>query len=99
MTFDTPVTTLPFVGPRYTSLLEKLGITTVGELLYHLPRRYIDLSKITPINDLLAEELQVIKAEVQSVKKTRIRGGKVMVTATVADESGTLQLTWFNQPY
>ncbi len=99
MTFDTPVSVLPFVGTKYTQLLDKLGIRTVGDLLYHLPRKYIDLSQITPINLLVLDELQVIEARVISVKAVRLRGGKIMVTAKAEDNSGTLQLIWFNQPY
>ena len=99
MTPTTPVTTLPFVGPKYAKLLEKLGIKTAADLLYHLPKRYIDLSQITPIDQLLEDELQVVKATVTQIKKVRIRGGRVMITAQVMDHTGRLQLTWFNQPY
>ena len=99
MTRNTPVTTLPFVGIKYAQLLDKLGIRTVGDLLYHLPRKYIDLSQITPIAELLIDELQVIKAQLVSIKTVRIRGGKTMVVAKAEDDSGLIQLTWFNQPY
>ena len=70
MTPTTPVTTLPFVGPKYAKLLEKLGIKTAADLLYHLPKRYIDLSQITPIDQLLEDELQVVKATVTQIKKS-----------------------------
>ena len=99
MTRNTPVTTLPFVGTKYAQLLDKLGIRTVGDLLYHLPRKYTDLSQITPIAELLIDELQVIAAELTSIKTVRIRGGKTMVVAKAEDSSGSIQLTWFNQPY
>jgi ATP-dependent DNA helicase RecG len=99
MTFDTPVTTLPFVGPKYRQLLAKLGIATVGDLLYHIPSRYVDLSKITPIAEAEPEETVVISATIESVKKVRLKSGKTMVTAQAHDESGSIQLTWFNQPF
>ena len=99
MTRNTPVTTLPFVGTKYAQLLDKLGVRTVGDLLYHLPRKYIDLSQITPVAELLIDELQVIEARLASIKTVRIRGGKTMVVAKAEDGSGSIQLTWFNQPY
>ena len=100
MQSSTPVSALPFVGPKYQQLLAKLGIKTVHDLLYHLPSRYIDLSKISTIDQLIDGELQVIQATVQSVKNIRLKGrGKTMVQAIVRDETGEIQLTWFNQPY
>lgn len=99
MTFDTPVSTLPFVGPKYQQLLSHLGISTVGDLLYHLPNRYVDLSHITPIETAAPDELTVIQASVESVKKVRLKSGKTMVSATVHDDTGQLHLTWFNQPF
>lgn len=100
MTSDSSILTLPFVGPKYQQLLKNLGIVTVGDLLYHLPSRYVDLSKITPIEDLVDDELQVIQATVESAKKVRLKGGgRIMITAQVSDDTSGLQLTWFNQPY
>src|SRR5690606_12230026 len=43
--------------------------------------------------------LQVVEAEVETIKKVRLKGGKTMVTAKIADDSGRLNLSWFNQPY
>ncbi len=99
MTSQTPVSILPFIGPKYVQLLDKLGIKTVGDLLYHIPRGYQDLSKITTIADLEDDALQVIEARVDTIKKVRIRGGKIMVTAKVFDDTGKITLTWFNNPY
>jgi ATP-dependent DNA helicase RecG len=99
MTGDTLVGTLPFVGPKYQQLLEKLGIKTLRDLLYHIPSRYQDLSRITRIDELAREELQVIEARVWDIKKIRIAGGRVIINVSVGDSSGTVQLTWFNQPF
>jgi ATP-dependent DNA helicase RecG len=99
MTSTTPVSTLPFVGPKYQQLLANLGIQTIRDLLYHLPTRYIDLSQITLIDQLEAGEMQVVQAVVESVKSVRLKGGRTMTTAVVYDTTGPLQLTWFNQPF
>jgi ATP-dependent DNA helicase RecG len=99
MSPDTSVAVLPFVGPKYQQLLSNLGIASVRDVLYHLPTRYLDLSKITPIDQVALEELQVVQAQVESIKKVRLRGGKVLITVLVSDDSGSLQLSWFNQPF
>jgi ATP-dependent DNA helicase RecG len=99
MTGLTPVATLPFVGPKYAQLLKNLGIESLRDLLYHLPSRYLDLSKITTVEELLVGETQVVEAEVQTVKKVRLSGSRSMTTVTVGDTTGTITLTWFNQPF
>ncbi|MFN2241826.1 MAG: hypothetical protein ACK2U2_06025, partial [Anaerolineae bacterium] len=49
---DAPVTTLPGVSTAYTTRLRRLGIETVGDLLYHFPYRYDDYSSLKPIDQL-----------------------------------------------
>ena len=53
--------TLPGVSTAYTSRLQRLGIATVGDLLYHFPHRYDDYSSLKPINRLeYGEETTII---------------------------------------
>jgi len=49
---DAPVNTLPGVSTAYTARLRRLGIDTVGDLLYHFPHRYDDYSSLKPIANL-----------------------------------------------
>ena len=56
------------VGPAYAKRLEKLGINTVEDLLYHFPFRYLDYSLISPINKVQPGETITIKGIVASVK-------------------------------
>lgn len=99
MTPQTPVTTLPFIGSKYQQLLLKLGIQTVSDLLYHLPRGYQDLSKITPIEEVEDGVLSVIEAELLWLKKVRLKNGKLMFNGQIADTTGKLKVAWFNQSY
>jgi ATP-dependent DNA helicase RecG len=94
------VTVLPRVGPRYAKTLERLGIQTLGDMLYHFPRRYDDYSKLKPINRLrFGEEVTVI-GSVQSINTRKIRGGKSKLSeAVISDGSAALKVTWFNQPW
>lgn len=99
MSLETPVEKLPLIGPAYGKRLKKLGITTVQDLLYHFPFRYLDYSLISPINRLQAGETVSIQGEVLSIKNEYTRRGKKIQKAVVADQSGEIQIVWFNQPF
>ncbi len=98
MNLSDPVTTIPLVGESYANKLKKLDIQTVEDLLHHYPSRYDDFSQIRKINELIAGEMATVTATVLEIKTVRTRGGKRLIQATVADETGELQVVWFN-PY
>jgi ATP-dependent DNA helicase RecG len=85
--------------PAAEVLAESLGIRTVGQLLRHFPRRYIDRSATEPIRSLrIGQEVTVIGRVKRAVKRlTRRR--QSMVTVTLYDGTGYLDLTFFNQPW
>ena len=95
---DSPVTTLSGVGPANADKLARLGVKTVRDVLFVLPRRYDDFTALKPINRLeYGDEVTVI-GSVWDVKARRTRGGAEIVQAVVSDGSGTIPCTWFN-PY
>jgi ATP-dependent DNA helicase RecG len=96
---DAPVSTLPGVSTAYTARLQRLGISTVGDLLYHFPHRYDDYSTLKPINRLEYGEETTIVGTVWETRARKTRGGSEIVTSVIADASGTLEAVWFNQPY
>lgn len=95
-----PVTVLQGVGPRLGNTLGRLGIHTLGDMLYYFPRRYDDYSKLTPINRLhYGEEVTVI-GTIKSVSNRPLRSGKMqLVEAIVSDETAALRVYWFNQAW
>lgn len=95
---DSPVTALHGVGPAVASKLEKLGATTVRDLLYLFPRRHIDYSKTRHISDLAPGEEQTIIANVWQAGVTQF-GRMKGVEAVVGDETGNIRVVWFNQPW
>lgn len=94
------VTVLKGVGPRHGQTLGRLGLLTLGDMLYYFPRRYDDYTKLKQINRLeYGEEVTVI-GTVQSVTSRTIRNGRANLTeAIVSDGSGSLRVSWFNQPW
>lgn len=97
---DAPVTVLSGIGPRHAQTLNRLNITTLRDMLYHFPRRYDDYSQLKPINRLNSGEEVTVIGTVQSSYQRPIRSGKVQLfEAIISDGSGTLRVTWFNQPW
>ncbi|MBT3241241.1 MAG: ATP-dependent DNA helicase RecG [Chloroflexi bacterium] len=97
---DAMVTVLDGVGPKNAEKLEKLGIQTLRDMLYHYPRRYDDYSQMKTINRLkFGEEITII-GTVQSARVRPTKGGKLKITeVVVTDGSGALRVNWFNQPW
>ena len=85
-------------GSRAASL-KKAGIETVTDLLLHSPRRYIDRTRIVPINEVeLGEEVTLI-VTVKRVSTRRPRRNLSITEAVVGDGASLLTVTWFNQPF
>lgn len=89
------------IGGRSAKPLEKaFGITTVEELLWHLPRRYSRRGELTPLTGLPAGEQVTVVAQVLDtrVRQMQRRRGSIVETR-ITDGVGTLTLTFFNQPF
>jgi len=96
---EAPVTTLPGVSTAYTARLRRLGIETVGDLLFHFPHRYDDYSSLKPIDQLEYGDETTIIGTIWETRTRTSRGGREIITSVIADASGTIEAVWFNQPY
>ena len=95
-----PVTMLKGVGPAKAKLLANLNIFTLGDLICHFPRGYEDRTKLVPIEKLEADVPACFKAVVMNTPRTaHIRKGLDLTKVQVADHSGRLTLTFFNNRY
>jgi len=100
MDLSTPIEEIPRVGPQYQKRLKRLGIETLGELLFHFPFRYEDFSDIVPISAVEAGRTVCLQGKIVDIKNIRVFKRRMTITeAQLADESGTMRVTWFNQPY
>ena len=87
-------------GAEAHEVLERaFGIQTVGDLLRHYPRRYIDRSRVETIRGLKVGQYATVIATVRKVVKRQTRRHQAMVTVTLYDKTGLLDLTFFNQPW
>ncbi|MCX5677520.1 MAG: ATP-dependent DNA helicase RecG [Candidatus Omnitrophica bacterium] len=96
---DTPVRYFKGVGPKKSDDLAALGIKTAEDILYYLPARYEDRSKIVKIRDLKMGEAQAIEGEIMTATSRRTKSGRSMFQASVTDRTGIIHAVWFNQPY
>jgi len=87
------------VGPGKLRLLNRLGIETIEELLYCLPRRYEDRSKIKKVSETKSGRFETIKVKVLAFGDRTTRKGLNIFKMAVGDSTGVLHATWFNQPY
>jgi ATP-dependent DNA helicase RecG len=94
-----PVRFLKGVGPKRASDLESIGIETVEDLLYHLPFRYEDRRGIKQIRDAVFGARQTFIGRLANLKKQfNLRRRAQMLSASLADQSGTLGLFWYRAP-
>lgn len=96
---STSVTSLFMIGPVYGTRLQKLGIFTVEDLLYHLPFRYEDYSQMTKINMLTPEKKLSVAGVISEMKNIYTRHGKKIQQGKLTDETGSINIIWYNQPY
>lgn len=87
------------VGPGRAALLERLGIVSRGDLLLHLPRRYLDRRRITEISALEVGTEATVRGVVAVSGERRTRGGRKLFHAVIEDGTGRLTLTFFNAGY
>lgn len=99
MDWHKPVSELRLVGPGYTKRLTRLGIQTIGDLLYHFPHRYLDYSLVSPIAKVQAGEIITVKGKITSSRNLYTRYHKNIQQLQVRDATGSLEVVWFNQPY
>ncbi len=95
LTFEQiPITTLKGVGPKLAEKLDKLGIRVFRDLLFHLPLRYMDQTRLTPIGQLQPGVYAVVEAEV--VNTQVVFGKKRSLVCRIADDSGTSSLRYYH---
>jgi ATP-dependent DNA helicase RecG len=91
---ERPVTALRGVGPALAELLAKLGLHTVQDVLFHLPLRYEDRTRVVPIGSLRNGDRAVIEGEIQLAEVVFRRRRTLLVR--IADGTGFVTLRFFH---
>ena len=96
---DKPVQFLKGVGPKRAEHLQRMGILTARDLLYHVPRRYDDASTITPVALAQVGMDVTLIGEVRNKGVIPTRSGLRIFQAVIQDESGLITCSWPGQPW
>ena len=100
ITAESPISALRGVGPKKAAAFEKLGVNTVGDLVTLFPRRYEDRTRFTPIALAMPGDTVCIRAMVAAPPRlNRIRRGMELVKLRAVDDTGAVEITYFNQTY
>ncbi|HEY6732136.1 MAG TPA: ATP-dependent DNA helicase RecG [Solirubrobacterales bacterium] len=96
---DVSLSGLKGVGPKTAEAAADAGIRTVGDLLFHIPRRHRDL-RIRELGSIEPGETATVHVAVQGAQPRPFRKGRLrMVSVKVGDATGHVRATWFNQPW
>ena len=97
---STDVRYIKGVGEQRAKALARLGVHTLGDLLNYFPRAYEDRTAVRPIAELALDETACVRAMVAAEPRlTRVRRGLDLVKLRIVDESGSADVTFFNQSY
>ena len=97
---NTDIRYIKGIGETRAKALQKLGVTTLGDLLSYFPRRWEDRTLTRPIRELALGEYACVRAMLASdPTASRIAGGRTLVKIRAVDDSGALDVAFFNQEY
>ena len=96
---STDVTYVKGVGPKLATLLERLGISTVSDLIGHLPRRWEDRTRIVTAATAAEGEMAVVRGTLGKLSVREPRRGLSIVTCPLYTVDGVVDLVWFNQKW
>ncbi len=100
LNFNKSVCDLNRVGKSTTKQLEKIGIKTAEDLLFHYPFRYDDYRKVISVAELKTKRSGTIKVKISLISTHRSPKKRMSITeAVVSDQSDSLKVIWFNQPF
>ncbi|MDR2879887.1 MAG: ATP-dependent DNA helicase RecG [Fusobacteriales bacterium] len=87
------------LGKTNVSKLNKLNVRTLYDLLYFFPRAYEDRSNSKNVSEVLPDEFVVLKGKILKASNNYIKGGRYMYRAWLGDDTGVIELTWFNNRF
>jgi ATP-dependent DNA helicase RecG len=97
---SSPLLSIPSVGPSKAKTFQNIGVFTLEDLLYYFPRKYEDFRDIKKINTIKFGEKITILGTIKSANSRSTKNVRFKITELIIEDgSGTLRITFFNQPY
>ena len=84
---------------NHLRLLESLGIKTLEDFLQYYPRTYTDQSNLISISEIRTDQPNTVKGTLSQLTELKTRFGKKIIKAKLTDQSGQVDIIWFNQPF
>jgi len=94
-----PIESVSGIGPKRVKQLAGMGITSLADLLFHIPRRYHDRSDIAPIASVEKGESVTVEGTIVSARVIRLRGRQTIAELTIKDDTGSIKATWFGRGF
>lgn len=96
---NVPIRYIKGVGPKMAEVFAKIGIESVKDLFYYLPKRYEDRSRVVEAKDIVPGQTQAVIGTVLKTNVFRASTGTVIFEAAIGDEKNRVFAVWYNQPY
>lgn len=84
---------------RHIKRLNNLGVKSIKDFILYFPRTHTDNSQYTKIIDLKTNETASIKGKISNLFNMRSKYGKVITRGLFSDDTGAIEVVWFNQPH
>ncbi len=98
-TLSSPLKSILGTNHKHLELLQNVGVKTVEDFIYYFPRAYTDSSGITPISDAKEGEMQTFSGVLSNFFSKKLPGGRQFTKALLTDDTGGIELVWFNQKF
>src|SRR6266478_331609 len=99
LSLDSSIQYVRGVGPHRAELLGRLGLATVSDLLFYLPRDVLDLTQVSRVGELAEGELATVRGRVVDRDAKLLSGGRTMTAILLECQGEFLRGVWFNQPW
>ena len=99
MSLNLPLQQALQTNKDHIAKLQELGVKTVRDLVLYFPRVYVDKSAYTNIAELKTDEVNNVIGTLSNLFHKRTKNGKLLTKALLSDETGSVEVIWFNQPY
>lgn len=99
MDMSAPIETVKGIGPKTATALTRVGLRTVGDLLYCLPRIYENYQAAVHISDLRPGKV-IVRGKISDLRTRHTSRRRLTITeGVIHDATGAIRTVWFNQPY
>lgn len=96
---QTPINKAISTNRAHLNRLADLGVSTLGDLLQYYPRTHSDQSQLNTVIEVRTDRVNTIKGTLSQLVELKTKFGKKLIKAKFTDQTGSLDVVWFNQPY